>query len=76
MAPSFVTTNKSVAGEITPPLVLQKHTRQFRHIMVNFKEMEVGFGVRFGSGTEIQAHQPQVRFTPKADITGRDENIR
>src|SRR5690242_5608224 len=60
MAPSFVTTktNKSVAGEMTPPLVLQKHTRQFRHIMVNFKEMEVSFGVRFGSGTEIQAHQP------------------
>jgi hypothetical protein len=30
MAPSFVMTNESVTGEMTPPLVLQKHTQNFR----------------------------------------------
>jgi hypothetical protein len=41
MAPSFVTTNESVTGEMTPPLVLEKHSQHFRQIMVNFKEIEV-----------------------------------
>jgi hypothetical protein len=35
MAPSFVMTNYSVSDGITPPLVLQKHTQQFRHTVVN-----------------------------------------
>jgi hypothetical protein len=35
MAPSFVMTNYSVSDGITPSLVLQKHTQQFRHTVVN-----------------------------------------
>jgi hypothetical protein len=37
MASSFVTTNESVTGGMTPPLVLQKHTQHFRQTMVNWR---------------------------------------